>query len=55
MPEDESVYKTILLGVRDYIEKNHFNGVVVGLSGGVDSALTLPLPSMQSAGNASKP
>lgn len=43
MSEDESVYKTILLGVRDYIEKNHFNGVVVGLSGGVDSALTLAI------------
>lgn len=43
LPEEESVYKTIVLGVRDYIEKNHFKGVVVGLSGGVDSALTLAI------------
>lgn len=38
-----SVYKALVLGVRDYIEKNGFSGVVVGLSGGVDSALTLAI------------
>jgi NAD+ synthase (glutamine-hydrolysing) len=43
LSEAESVYRTIVLGVRDYIEKNHFNGVVVGLSGGIDSALTLAI------------
>ena len=32
-----------MLGVRDYINKNGFNGVVIGLSGGVDSALTLAI------------
>lgn len=41
--DDESIYQALLLGVRDYIEKNHFRGVVIGLSGGVDSALTLAL------------
>jgi len=40
---EESVYRAITLGVRDYIEKNGFRGVVVGLSGGVDSALTLAI------------
>ncbi|RIK09760.1 MAG: NAD+ synthase [Acidobacteria bacterium] len=34
------VYRALELGTRDYIEKNGFAGVVVGLSGGVDSALT---------------
>ncbi|MGA7966352.1 MAG: NAD+ synthase [Gammaproteobacteria bacterium] len=37
------VYKAIELAVRDYIEKNGFEGALVGLSGGVDSALTLTL------------
>jgi NAD+ synthase (glutamine-hydrolysing) len=40
---EESVYRAIVLGVRDYIEKNGFRGVVIGLSGGVDSALTLAI------------
>jgi len=38
---DASVYRALVLGVRDYIEKNGFPGVVIGLSGGIDSALTL--------------
>ena len=37
---DEMIYRAVVLGVRDYIEKNRFPGVVIGLSGGVDSALT---------------
>ncbi|MEL6359695.1 MAG: NAD+ synthase [Pseudomonadota bacterium] len=37
---EELVYRAVTLGVRDYIEKNRFPGVVIGLSGGVDSALT---------------
>jgi len=41
--EEESVYKAIVLGVKDYVEKNHFDGVVIGLSGGIDSALTLAI------------
>ncbi len=36
----EATYRAVTLGVRDYIEKNRFPGVVIGLSGGVDSALT---------------
>jgi NAD+ synthase (glutamine-hydrolysing) len=34
------IYKALMLGVRDYVLKNGFNAVVVGLSGGIDSALT---------------
>ena len=39
-PED-SIYRALCLGVKDYIGKNNFPGVVLGLSGGIDSALTL--------------
>jgi len=39
----ESVYKALVLGVRDYIEKNKFFGVILGLSGGIDSAVTLAI------------
>ncbi|MGH8308032.1 MAG: NAD+ synthase, partial [Gammaproteobacteria bacterium] len=39
--EEESVYRAIVLGVRDYAGKNEFKGALVGLSGGIDSALTL--------------
>jgi len=35
-----SVYNALVLGVRDYVKKNGFSGVVIGLSGGIDSALT---------------
>jgi NAD+ synthase (glutamine-hydrolysing) len=41
-PEAE-VYKALVLGVRDYVEKSGFRGVVLGLSGGIDSALTLAI------------
>lgn len=37
----ESIYRCLVLGVRDFVRKNGFTGVVLGLSGGVDSALTL--------------
>lgn len=36
----ESIYNALVLGVRDYVHKNGFKGVVIGLSGGIDSALT---------------
>jgi NAD+ synthase len=36
---DEADYTACVLGLRDYVEKNGFKGVVIGLSGGVDSAL----------------
>jgi NAD+ synthase (glutamine-hydrolysing) len=39
--EEESVYGALVLGTRDYVNKHRFPGVVLGLSGGVDSALTL--------------
>ncbi len=42
-PLVERVYGALVLGTRDYIEKNGFKGVVLGLSGGVDSALTLAI------------
>lgn len=42
LPELEaSVYQALVMGVRDYVRKNGFKGVVMGLSGGIDSALTL--------------
>jgi NAD+ synthase (glutamine-hydrolysing) len=43
LPDAESVYRALVLGVRDYVTKHHFPGVVMGLSGGVDSALTLAI------------
>jgi NAD+ synthase len=36
----ESIYQAMTLGLRDYVEKNGFPGVLIGLSGGVDSAIT---------------
>lgn len=36
-----TVYHALLTGVHDYVEKNGFPGVILGLSGGIDSALTL--------------
>jgi NAD+ synthase (glutamine-hydrolysing) len=36
---DEQVYRAIVLGTRDYMEKNGFTDVVIGLSGGIDSTL----------------
>lgn len=36
----EAIYRCITLGVKDYVQKNGFKGVIVGLSGGIDSALT---------------
>jgi NAD+ synthase (glutamine-hydrolysing) len=37
---DEEMYRALVLGTRDYVRKNGFGQVVIGLSGGVDSALT---------------
>jgi len=36
LPEVQSVYEALVLGVRDYINKNGFDGAVIGLSGGID-------------------
>ena len=41
-PEAE-IYQALVVGVRDYVNKNRFKGVVLGLSGGIDSALTLAI------------
>ena len=40
LDDDEVIYRALVLGLRDYVNKNHFPGVMIGLSGGVDSALT---------------
>jgi NAD+ synthase (glutamine-hydrolysing) len=42
-PLVERVYRALVLGTRDYVDKNGFPGIVLGLSGGVDSALTLAI------------
>ena len=41
MEDLEAVWQALVLGLRDYINKNGFPGVVLGLSGGIDSAVTL--------------
>jgi NAD+ synthase len=38
--QNEALYCGMVLGLKDYVDKNRFPGVVIGLSGGVDSALT---------------
>ena len=43
LSEEASVYGALVLGVRDYVRKHGFPGVVLGLSGGIDSALTLAI------------
>ena len=43
LPDDASIYQALVTGIRDYVRKNHFKGAVLGLSGGIDSALTLAL------------
>jgi NAD+ synthase (glutamine-hydrolysing) len=40
---EAQVYSALVLGVRDYVGKNGFPGAIIGLSGGVDSALTLAI------------
>jgi len=40
---EESIYSALVLGVKDYVLKNGFKGAVIGLSGGIDSALTLAI------------
>ena len=40
---EEDVWRALTLGVRDYVEKNGFPGVILGLSGGVDSAIVAVL------------
>ena len=39
--DEAEIYAALVLGVRDYLGKNRFPGAIIGLSGGIDSALTL--------------
>ena len=41
LSEEEEIYRALVLGVRDYVQKSGFKGVILGLSGGIDSALVL--------------
>jgi NAD+ synthase (glutamine-hydrolysing) len=41
--EEEKIYQCLVLGVRDYIQKNNLPGALIGVSGGIDSALTLAI------------
>jgi NAD+ synthase (glutamine-hydrolysing) len=43
LSEEASVYSALVMGVRDYVTKHRFPGIVLGLSGGIDSALTLAI------------
>jgi len=43
LPAEESVYRALVTGTRDYVGKHGFPGVVLGLSGGIDSALVLAI------------
>ena len=43
LADDASIYRALVTGIRDYVTKNRFKGAVLGLSGGIDSALTLAL------------
>jgi len=43
LPTEESVYSALVTGTRDYILKHGFPGVIMGLSGGIDSALVLAI------------
>jgi len=43
LSHEERIYKALVFGTRDYIKKNGFKEVIIGLSGGIDSALTLAI------------
>jgi NAD+ synthase (glutamine-hydrolysing) len=43
LPKEQSVYEALVCGTRDYVDKHDFPGVILGLSGGVDSALVLAI------------
>ena len=43
LSREESIYQALETGARDYVRKNGFSGALIGLSGGVDSALTLAI------------
>jgi NAD+ synthase (glutamine-hydrolysing) len=39
LPPEEEIFRALVLGTRDYVEKNRFPGAIIGLSGGIDSSL----------------
>ena len=41
--ESEEIWEGLVLGLKDYVEKNNFKSVLIGLSGGIDSALVATL------------
>jgi NAD+ synthetase len=43
LTEEETIYRALVTGVHDYVEKNRFPGVLLGLSGGIDSAIVLAI------------
>jgi len=43
LTEEASVYRALVTGTRDYVNKHGFRGVVLGLSGGIDSALVMAI------------
>ena len=43
LPLNQSIYQALILGVKDYVNKNGFPGIMLGLSGGIDSALTMAI------------
>ncbi len=43
LTEEETIYRALMTGVGDYVNKNRFPGVMLGLSGGIDSALVLAI------------
>ncbi|HBJ72548.1 MAG TPA: NAD+ synthase [Actinobacteria bacterium] len=43
LPEFEEIYAALVCGLADYVNKNHFKSVILGLSGGIDSALVAAL------------
>jgi NAD+ synthase/NAD+ synthase (glutamine-hydrolysing) len=43
LTEEETIYRALATGLTDYVDKNGFRGVLLGLSGGIDSALVLAI------------
>ena len=43
MHENEEIYEALKLGLKDYVKKTGFKNVIIGLSGGIDSALVLAI------------
>lgn len=43
LTKESEIYQALVVGLRDYVNNSGFNGVIIGLSGGIDSALTLTI------------